>query len=97
MRHVRIATRASKLAMTQSTHVRDMIATTCPNTEISFVHISTEGDRNKTDFLHKVDSVGFFTSEVENALLDNRACQPSRRRRSPCVQWLGGCYRGRSE
>ncbi len=35
--------------------------------------ISTKGDRDKSDFLYKTDSMGFFTSEVENALLDGRA------------------------
>ncbi|MBW8016094.1 MAG: hydroxymethylbilane synthase [Planctomycetes bacterium] len=73
MRQIRIATRASKLATTQSGHVRDMIKSICPDADISFVHVSTKGDRDKTDFLYKVDSVGFFTSEVENALLQNQA------------------------
>lgn len=73
MRRIRIATRASKLATTQSGHVRDMIERICPDADISFVHVSTKGDRDKTDFLHKVDSVGFFTSEVENALLRDEA------------------------
>lgn len=73
MKHIRIATRASKLATTQTGHVRDMIKTICPDADISFVHVSTKGDRDTTDFLHKVNSVGFFTSEVENALLQNQA------------------------
>jgi len=50
-----------------------MIKTICPDADISFVYVSTKGDRDNTDFLHKVDSVGFFTSEVENALLQNEA------------------------
>ncbi|MCF7954784.1 MAG: hydroxymethylbilane synthase [Phycisphaerae bacterium] len=73
MRNIRIATRASKLATTQSGHVRDMIKSICPDAEITFIHVSTKGDRDNTDFLHKVNSVGFFTSEVENALLQNEA------------------------
>jgi hydroxymethylbilane synthase len=73
MRQIRIATRASKLATTQSGHVRDMIQSVCPDAEITFFHVTTKGDVDKTDFLHKVDSVGFFTSEVENALLENKA------------------------
>lgn len=73
MRQIRIATRASKLATTQSGHVRDMIQAVCPDAEITFFHVTTKGDVDKTDFLHKVDSVGFFTSEVENALLENKA------------------------
>ena len=73
MRPIRIATRASKLAMTQSGHVRDMIMEICPDAEISFVQVSTQGDRDKSDFLYKTESVGVFTSEVENALLRNDA------------------------
>lgn len=73
MRQIRIATRASKLATTQSGHVRDMIQAVCPDAEISFFHVITKGDVDKSDFLHKVDSVGFFTSEVENALIANEA------------------------
>jgi hydroxymethylbilane synthase len=73
MRPIRIATRASKLAMTQSGHVRDMIKNICPDAEISFVQVSTQGDRDKSDFLYKTESVGVFTSEVENALLHNEA------------------------
>ena len=73
MRPIRIATRASKLAMTQSGHVRDMIQNICPDAEISFVQVSTQGDRDKSDFLYKTESVGVFTSEVENALLRNEA------------------------
>lgn len=73
MRPIKIATRASKLAMTQSGHVRDMIKGICPDADISFVQVSTLGDRDKSDFLYKTESVGFFTSEVENALLRNDA------------------------
>ena len=64
MRPIRIATRASKLAMTQSGHVRDMIKKICPDADISFVQVSTQGDRDKSDFLYKTDSIGFFTSET---------------------------------
>jgi len=37
------------------------------------VKVSTKGDRDKSDFLHKSEFVGFFTSEVESVLLDGRA------------------------
>jgi hydroxymethylbilane synthase len=73
MRAIRIATRASKLATTQSGHVRDMIKKIKPDVDISFVEVSTKGDRDKSDFLYKTQSVGVFTSEVENALLSNDA------------------------
>lgn len=73
MRTIRIGTRASKLALTQSGHVADMIRAVAPDVEISLVRITTKGDKDRSDFLHKAQSVGFFTTEVENSLLDGRA------------------------
>jgi hydroxymethylbilane synthase len=73
MRPLKIASRASKLALVQSSHVRNLLKNLCDGIEISIMKISTKGDRDKSDFLHKSDSRGFFTSEVENALLDGRA------------------------
>ena len=73
MRPVKIISRASKLALVQSNHVRTLLSNICPEIDVSVVDISTKGDRDKSDFLYKSDSVGFFTSEVENALLDKRA------------------------
>ena len=71
MKSIRIASRASKLALIQSNHIRDLLCNLCPEAEISLVKVTTKGDRDKSDFLHK--SVGFFTSEVERAILDDRA------------------------
>ena len=68
MKEIKIATRASKLAMAQANLVKDYLSALAPDTSISIVKISTKGDRDKSDFLN--DSVGFFTSEVENALLN---------------------------
>jgi len=73
MRHIRIASRASKLALVQSNYIRELLQNLSPDIEISIVKISTKGDRDKSDFLYKSESIGFFTSEVENALLDGRA------------------------
>jgi len=73
MRPLKIASRASKLALVQSNHVRDLLKNLSDGIEISIVKVSTKGDRDKADFLHKSDSIGFFTSEVENAVLDGRA------------------------
>ncbi len=73
MKTIRIAGRASKLALIQSNYARDLLLELCPELDISIVNISTKGDRNKSDSLYKTESVGFFTSEVENALLDGRA------------------------
>jgi hydroxymethylbilane synthase len=73
MRTVRIATRASKLALAQSDYVASCLKNIFDNIDISIVEISTKGDRDRSDFLYKTGTVGFFTSEVENALLDSRA------------------------
>jgi hydroxymethylbilane synthase len=73
MKPIRIASRASKLALAQTNIVKSSLETLFPGIEISVVTISTKGDRDKSDFLYKSESVGFFTSEVENAILDGRA------------------------
>ncbi|MBW8002851.1 MAG: hydroxymethylbilane synthase [Planctomycetes bacterium] len=73
MRSIKIASRASKLALTQSNYARALLLELDPDLDIQIVEISTKGDRDKSDFLYKTSSVGFFTSEVENALLDGRA------------------------
>jgi hydroxymethylbilane synthase len=73
MRHIRIASRASKLALVQSNYTRDLLLNLSLGADISIVKISTKGDRDKSDFLYKSESIGFFTSEVENAILSNQA------------------------
>lgn len=73
MKTIRIATRASKLALMQSNYVRDLLLKIYPDIEISIVEVSTKGDMDKSDFLYKSDYIGFFTSEVEKAILDSKA------------------------
>lgn len=73
MKPIRIASRASKLALMQSNHICDLLRNLCPGIEISIMKVSTKGDRDKLDFLYKSESVGFFTSEVEKAILDGEA------------------------
>jgi hydroxymethylbilane synthase len=74
MKEIRIATRASKLALAQANQTMNQLASLAPNHTITLVKISTKGDTDKSDFLYKSDSsTGFFTSEVEKALLDGRA------------------------
>ena len=73
MKAVRIASRASKLALIQANLVRKLLEDICPDIKSSIVEVSTKGDRDKSDFLYKSESMGFFTSEVENALIDGRA------------------------
>ena len=73
MRSLRIASRGSKLALVQANYISNLLENLTGQIEISIVKISTKGDRDKSDFLYKSDSIGFFTSEVEKALLDGRA------------------------
>jgi len=73
MRPLKIASRASKLALIQSNHICSLLKNLSGGIEISIMKISTKGDRDKSDFLYKSESIGLFTSEVENALLDGRA------------------------
>jgi len=73
MRPLRIASRGSKLALAQAHVVRERLEKLCPAIRVSILTVSTKGDLNKRDFLHKSDSQGLFTSEVEFALLDRRA------------------------
>jgi len=73
MRSFRIASRGSKLALVQSNYICNLLQTVSEQIEVSIIKISTKGDRDKSDFLYKTNSIGFFTSEVENALLDGRA------------------------
>ncbi|MCH8120124.1 MAG: hydroxymethylbilane synthase [Planctomycetes bacterium] len=73
MRPIKIASRGSKLALVQSNHILSLLKNLSDGIEISLIKVSTKGDRDKSDFLYKSDSIGFFTSEVENAVLDGRA------------------------
>lgn len=73
MKTIRIATRGSQLALAQTHYVQKLLSEVIPQAKVSIVEISTKGDRDKSDFLYQSQSVGFFTSEVENALLDGRA------------------------
>ena len=73
MKLIRIASRASKLALIQTDLVRKLLENISPEIQCSVVRITTKGDRDMSDFLYQAESRGLFTSEVENALLDGRA------------------------
>lgn len=67
---VRIGTRASKLALTQSGMMRDRIAAVSGGAEL--VHITTTGDRVQDRRLLEIGGKALFTKEIEEALLDGR-------------------------
>jgi len=67
---VRIGTRGSRLARWQADWVRDRLAANGVAAEI--VVIKTQGDAEVDRPLHELEGTGFFTKEIENALLDGR-------------------------
>ena len=68
---LRIGTRASKLAMWQAEHVAGLVGELAGAPAVQLKTITTEGDRVQDTPLSKVDGKGFFTKEIERALLDS--------------------------
>ncbi|MCL1980138.1 MAG: hydroxymethylbilane synthase [Proteobacteria bacterium] len=66
---LRIGTRASLLAVTQSTWVKDQIERAHPSIRVELVKITTKGDRILDVPLAKVGGKGLFVKEIEDALL----------------------------
>ncbi|MEP3477952.1 MAG: hydroxymethylbilane synthase [Fuerstiella sp.] len=66
---VRIATRASKLALWQAEYIQSLIEKTSPETQVEIVHVHTEGDVNLTDPLRQFGGTGVFTKEVQVSVL----------------------------
>lgn len=72
---IRIATRASRLAMWQANHVSGLIKSIAPDRIVEIVPLSTIGDRDKTEPLTRLGGTGgtgVFTREIQAALLDGR-------------------------
>ena len=68
---IRIATRASQLALWQAEHISSLLKSAHESIEIEIVHVRTEGDRNQQDPLRQFGGTGVFTREVQRAVLDN--------------------------
>ena len=73
MKSVRIATRQSPLALWQARHVGALLAQHHPGLEVSFVEMTTAGDRFLSAPLSTVGGKGLFVQEIEQSLLDGRA------------------------
>ncbi len=67
-RTIKIGTRASKLALWQAEHVQRVLKSMSCKSEI--IKISTQGDRRQEERFDKLEGKGFFTKELEEALLD---------------------------
>lgn len=73
MTELRIATRASELALAQARWVQDQLAKTQPALEISLVEVTTTGDRDQVTSVATLTEVGAFVRAVQEAVLDNHA------------------------
>ena len=71
MTSLRIGTRSSSLAIKQAQWVADRLSDCFPRLEVQIITIKTLGDEHLTVPLSRLDGKGFFTSELEEALLDN--------------------------
>ena len=70
---VRIATRASQLALWQSNHVAERLTELDPSLETELVPITTAGDRILDTPLQAAGGKGLFIKELEVALVERRA------------------------
>jgi hydroxymethylbilane synthase len=70
---IRIATRASALAVWQAEHVALALKTAAPGCTVELVSLSTQGDRDRTQALSTLGGIGVFTREVQQAVLEGRA------------------------
>jgi len=70
---LRIATRKSELALTQTRWVGAKIREKHPDVEIEEVHVVTQGDKILDKPLMTIGGKGLFVSEVEQCIVDGRA------------------------
>ena len=68
-----IASRESRLAMWQATHVRDRLAALYPDCQVGILGMTTRGDQILDRTLSKVGGKGLFVKELEVAMADGRA------------------------
>ena len=68
---LRIATRGSALALWQANHIASKLHALGIKTELKI--IKTQGDKIQHLSLEKLEGKGFFTKEIEDALLNNEA------------------------
>lgn len=73
MRCIRVASRKSALAMTQTQWVIDQLQKLDPSVSFEIIPIVTKGDRITDVALAKVGGKGLFVTEIEEAILEKRA------------------------
>ena len=73
MNELRLATRASRLAIAQAKHVADILTEAHPGTEVTLVEVSTTGDRDRTTSVTTLTEVGAFVRSVQNTVIEGKA------------------------
>ena len=68
-----VATRGTELAIAQTEIVIRLLKKIYPDVRIKTKKVTTEGDKDKRTALWNLKSTGFFTSQVEKALLAGKA------------------------
>jgi hydroxymethylbilane synthase len=68
-----IASRESALAMWQAEHIRNRLRALYPQTEVSILGMTTQGDQILDVSLSKIGGKGLFVKELETALEDGSA------------------------
>lgn len=66
---IRIGTRSSKLALTQSYYLRDLLLK--QGNDVEIIEISTIGDRIRNKKIEDINKKGVFVRDIEQKLLDN--------------------------
>lgn len=70
---LRLATRSSLQARTQSELIAADLMRAHPEVRVEYVYVDTLGDLNATTPLHQMGGQGVFVKEVQRAVLDERA------------------------
>jgi hydroxymethylbilane synthase len=68
-----VATRGGDLAIAQTEIIISALKNTCPDIQIKIKKITTSGDQDRRTALWNLKTSGFFTSQVEDALLAGQA------------------------
>jgi len=70
--HIRIGTRGSKLALTQSKWIKEQLEKHHDGILVELIKIKTTGDKILDTPLSKIGGKGLFVKEIEEALLDSK-------------------------
>ncbi|NIW77532.1 MAG: hydroxymethylbilane synthase, partial [Gemmatimonadetes bacterium] len=73
MSDLRIATRASELALAQARLVAERLRAASPGVEVSLVPVSTTGDRDQRSSVATLTEIGAFVRSVQLAVLRGEA------------------------